>query len=143
MIESDCTRKAMFNFEPESCLPDSAYTREVSDKVYSMMSKRSADLLATGCAVVVDAVFDVPERRRMIEDIASQAAVPFDGIWLQANPEILKHRIKTRPKTASDATEKVLQMQLSRDMRAIKWSKVTTSGCLENTIAEIRRLLEV
>ena len=143
MIESDRTRKAMFNVEPESCLPESAYTQEVSDKVYGMMSARAADLLATGCSVVADAVFDVPDRRRIIEDTATRATVPFDGIWLQADPDILKHRVETRPKTASDATGKVLRMQLSRDRGSMSWKKITTAGSVENTISETRRLLGV
>ncbi len=143
MIESDRTRKAMFNVEPESCLPESAYTPEVSDKVYGMMSARAADLLATGCSVVADAVFDVPDRRRIIEDTATRATVPFDGIWLQADPDILKHRVETRPKTASDATGKVLRMQLSRDRGSMSWKKITTAGSVENTISETRRLLGV
>jgi hypothetical protein len=143
MIESDRTRKAMFSVEPESCLPESAYTQEVSDKVYGMMSKRAANLLKTGCSVVADAVFDVPERRRMIEDTATQASVPFDGIWLQADHDILKHRVETRPKTASDATGKVLIMQLSRDPGSMNWEKITTAGSVENTISKTRRLLGV
>lgn len=143
IIESDRTRKAMFNVEPESCLPDSAYTPEVSDNVYSMMSERAEGLLASGVSVLVDAVFDMPDRRHMIESAATRVSVPFDGIWLQADPDVLMHRVETRPKTASDATGKVLEMQLSRDPGSMNWKKVTTTGCLEGTIAETRRLLEV
>lgn len=143
IIESDRTRKAMFNVEPEVCLPESAYARDVSEKVYASMSERAADLLKIGCSVVADAVFDVPERRQKIEGAAFQASVPFDGIWLQANLETLKRRIETRPKTASDATEDILKMQLQREVSTMNWEKIATMGRVEETIAETRRQLEV
>ena len=133
----------MFNVEPESCLPDSAYTPEVSDKVYSMMSERAESLLASGSSVLVDAVFDMPDRRHMIESAATRVSVPFDGIWLQADPDVLMYRVETRPKTASDATGKVLKMQLSRDPGSMNWNGVNSAGCLEETVFETRRLLEV
>ena len=119
------------------------YAPEVSDKVYALMVKRTATSLRNGCSVIADAVFDVPDRRQAIEDAAVQVGAPFGGIWLQANPKTLRHRIETRPKAASDATEKVLKRQLARDVSTMNWEKITTSGGLEETIAETRSWLEL
>lgn len=143
LIESDRTRKAMFKVEPMACLPDSAYAPGVSDKVYNLMSKRAAKLLKQGCCVVADAVYDLPERRQMIESAAGQANVPFDGIWLHAETDVLRYRVETRAKSASDATQGVLDMQLARDLGKVSWNKISTSRTIEQTISETRKVLEV
>lgn len=143
LIESDRTRKAMFNVTPEDRLPESAYAPEVSDRVYELMSERSANLLKVGCSIVADAVFDVPGRRRLFEHAAVEATAPFSGIWLQAKPETLKYRVNTRPKTASDATQGVLEKQLARGTDALNWKTIDTTGCLDETIRDARRQLGV
>ncbi|MGD9295242.1 MAG: AAA family ATPase, partial [Roseobacter sp.] len=143
LIESDRTRKAMFGVAPQTRLPDSAYAPEVSGKVYEAMTQRALALLKDGSPVVTDAVFDLAERRDAMEIAARATGVRFDGLWLQAAPDILKRRITTRRDAASDATTQVLDMQLSHDVSNLTWKKVRTSGSLEETLAETRRLLEV
>lgn len=143
LIESDRTRKAMFGVAPQTRLPESAYRPEVSGKVYDEMTHRALALLKDGCPVVTDAVFDLPRRREAMENAAGEASVRFDGLWLQADPDVLKHRINMRRNAASDATTRVLDMQLSHDVSNLTWEKVPTSGSLTETLAETRRLLEV
>lgn len=143
LIESDRTRKAMFNVEPTARLPEQAYAQDVSDKVYKLMSDRTAMLLGAGCPVVADAVYDVPKRRAEIEAAAELADAPFDGIWLHAAPDVLKNRVETRPKSASDATGYVLEMQLARGVGGVNWKKIATSGTIEQTVSETRKVLEV
>lgn len=143
LIESDRTRKAMFNVAPESRLPDDAYAPEVSDKVYALMSERAANMLQAGCSIVADAVFDVLDRRRMMENAAEQTAAPFCGIWLETKPETLRHRVNTRPKTASDATQDVLEKQLARGVDSLNWQSIDTSRNLDETNRDIRRILGV
>lgn len=143
LIESDRTRKAIFGVDPEVRLAEGAYTPEVSDTVYAQMATRAAALLNDNCPVVVDAVFDRPERRRAVENAAREASVPFQGIWLDADPHVLKHRIEARATTASDATRRVLEMQLARGDDSMSWARVSTSCSLHQTIQKILDLTEV
>jgi predicted kinase len=143
LIESDRTRKAMFGVAPEDHLPDSAYLPEVSDRVYAEMTTRAAALLKEGCTVVTDAVFDRSQRRRAMEAVAAQASARFDGVWLEAGPDILRRRIETRRDAASDATTEVLDMQLARDTRDISWHRIETFGPIDETIGAVCKLLEV
>lgn len=141
LIESDRARKSMFGIEPELRLPESAYASEVSDNVYALMSERAERLLSDGCPVVADAVYDKASRRAAIEAAASRAKVPFNGIWLQASPDQLKHRIETRRDAVSDATLDVLEMQLVGNIGVNSWDRVSTADGSKETVLETRRLL--
>ena len=44
--------------------------------------------------------------------IAAGAAVPFDGLWLDAPPETMRARVASRTGDASDATPGVVDAQL-------------------------------
>ena len=107
------------------------------------MLERTETLLQAGCPVVTDAVFDTPERRTAVERLAQDLGVPFDGLWLYARPEVLRHRVETRKNTASDANARVLNMQLARDLGDMKWREITTSDSLEDTVRHMRDVLNV
>ncbi len=141
VIESDRTRKAMFGCDPHTKLPDHAYVPEVSDKVYGSMAQRAGSLLSGGSAVVVDAVYDRPSRRKEVELVAREACVRFDGIWLTAAPGELKRRVQTRPKSASDATPRVLESQLQKRLGPIDWNHIETSFTIEETRLKILKTL--
>ena len=142
VIESDRVRKAMFGVDPETQLPENAYQPDVSDRVYSDMGFRAKALLKAGCPVVVDAVFNRSDRRNDIEQVADEIGIRFDGIWLDTAPKELKRRIETRGKTASDATTKVLQMQLQRQSGPIEWVCFQTSCSIENTRMKVLKALD-
>ena len=89
VVESDRIRKAMHGVAAETRLPAKAYRAEVSEKVYREMAWRARLILADGGSVVVDAVFDAPRNRQLIEQVALDLGVPFRGIWLDASPSLL------------------------------------------------------
>jgi aminoglycoside phosphotransferase family enzyme/predicted kinase len=128
VIGSDRTRKAMFDTAPDQPLPTSAYTPEVSARVYADIARRAERLLTDGVTVIADAVHDRAEDRARIEAASRAAGVPFDGIWLRADPDALRARIETRDPGASDADTHVLAGQLARAPAATGWHIVSTSG---------------
>jgi aminoglycoside phosphotransferase family enzyme/predicted kinase len=146
VIESDRLRKALHGVTAETHLPDAAYRPEVSAKVYAEMAERAAEILRQGGSVVADAVFDDPARRDMIERTADGLA-SFRGIWLDADPALLHHRVEARRGGASDADVTVLAQQLAgrgkEDARQqVAWQHLDASLPLDTLVASIVRLSE-
>jgi predicted kinase len=69
--------------------------------------------------------------RHRVEQLARDAGVPFDGVWLDAPVEVLEARVAGRVGDASDATVQTLHEQLRRDRGAIDWPKVDVAGPLD------------
>jgi aminoglycoside phosphotransferase family enzyme/predicted kinase len=141
LIESDRVRKAMFGVTAETRLPAEAYARDVSDRVYETMTTRAYELLASGASVVADAVYDRPKRREEIALAADAANAPFDGVWLDVDPEALRKRVAARCGGVSDATSSVLEAQLSRDLGPLTWMRLAASGSMAETLRVARATL--
>jgi len=137
VIGSDRTRKAMFDTAPDHSLPPEAYSAEVSARVYSAIAARSERLLEDGVTVIADAVHDRADDRARIEAVAAVVGVPFDGVWLQADPEALRGRLKTRDPGASDADANVLADQLARAPKSIDWQTVPTGATVSDSVTAI------
>jgi len=84
-------------------------------------------------------VFLKPEERARAEALARDHDVAFQGVWLEAPPEVLRARVAARVNDASDADVAVLENQLSRDTGEIGWRKVDTVSAFED---EARALAE-
>ena len=138
VLESDRLRKALHGVRPETSLPDTAYAPEVSETVYRRLAERAQALVAGGASVVACAVFDRPERRAAMADAARAAQVPFTGLWLDADPELLRRRVTDRAPNASDADAQVLATQLRRDPGAMDWTRVSTARPLDATLDDAR-----
>jgi len=128
VLNTDRIRKRLHGIPAETRLPESAYRPEVSTAVYSKLRQEAAEALASGCSVVVDAVFDRPVERAAIEAVATRAGVPFDGFWLEAPTSILFARVRDRRDGPSDATAEVLTRQLGQDRGPITWRNVSARG---------------
>ncbi len=124
IVESDRVRKAMHGVPAETRLPPRAYAPEVSERVYAEMAWRAGVILAEGGCVVADAVFDRPHDRARIAAVAAARAVPFEGVWLEADPALLWERVRDRTGGPSDATVDVLALQLSRSAQAVEWRRI-------------------
>ena len=98
--------------------------RQLDDAVKAFLAEHEVQTLT----VVVDATFIQPELRSRVEALAGEAGVPFHGVWLEADPEILAPRIEGREGDASDATVATLRMQLDLDVGEVAWRKVDASG---------------
>jgi predicted kinase len=121
ILRTDEIRKRLAGLGPLDRIPRSAYTPEMSERVYGEMEHTARRLLAAGRAVVLDAVFLRPEERAAARAIAADACVPFQGAWLQGRPDELRARLDARTGDASDADAAVLDEQLDRDPGVIDW----------------------
>lgn len=126
-LNSDRTRKAMHRIRPDESLPPAAYELSITAAVYLRLMSRAIDALAQGAAVIVDAVYSTEAERAAIAEIAREKGVPFVGLWLEADPELLRRRVRERPKGPSDANVSVLEAQLARGAGTIEWNRIDTS----------------
>ena len=124
LLRSDDIRKRLWGVSPTDRLPAEAYGPGQSEGVYGQMLHEAELVLTAGRAVVLDAVFLKPAERTAAEDLARRVGVAFDGVWLQASPEVMAARIESRKGDASDADRRVLEEQLGRDPGQIAWRKI-------------------
>lgn len=127
VLRSDQIRKARFHRKETDRLPPEAYASEISVAVYAEMMEKAAAALTEGFHAIADATFLHPDSRRLIEETARQAAVPFHGIWLDVSRETAAARIEQRVAEnadASDADTQVLARQLRADLGQITWRRV-------------------
>jgi aminoglycoside phosphotransferase family enzyme/predicted kinase len=138
VIRSDILRKRLFDYPPEAKLPDSAYTSEVTERVYRALDDQAKASLAAGYTTIVDATFLRQDERHRISACANLARLPFIGIWLEAPSAVLMARIDSRGKDASDADTDVLKQQLKMDPGPIEWKRIDAAHCLDEIVAEAR-----
>jgi aminoglycoside phosphotransferase family enzyme/predicted kinase len=141
VLRSDVTRKLALGAAPETRLPAAAYTPEITRRVYDALGEKAAVALAAGYTAIVDAVSLAPEERRSFAEIARKAGVPFCGLWLDADAETMKGRVRDRRDDASDATADVLAQQLREDPGPLDWVRVDAGGGAEECLAAARRAL--
>ncbi|RJF88780.1 aminoglycoside phosphotransferase [Oleomonas cavernae] len=141
ILSSDRIRKHLFGVSPETRLPAEAYRPEVSVTVYGAIGEAAAAVLHQGHGAVADAVFEHLAERTSIARVAADAAVAFDGLWLDAQPEVLVQRVSTRRGDPSDATPEVIMEQLRRSPAAIDWPRVKTDADREAVCATVRRVI--
>lgn len=126
ILGSDRLRKARFGVPPQTRLPQKAYRPAMSEAVYAEQAQRAAAILRRGHGVVADAVFDRPADRARIAQVARAAAVPFQGLWLEAQAQTLIARVGARRGDPSDATAEVVRAQLNRAAAAPGWTQLST-----------------
>lgn len=124
VLRSDVLRKELHGVAETDRLPPDAYTPEMTRRVYAELVDRARRVLAAGHGVVVDAVHARIEERQALEDLAHGSGVPFRGVWLEADPETLVARVKSRTGDASDADENVVRRQLTYDVGQISWPRI-------------------
>lgn len=137
IIESDRVRKAIHGVSAETRLDASAYSPEMSERVYQDMARRAGGILADGGSVVADAVFDRPENRALIEAAAVGAHIRFDGIWLETQPAILHDRVAARHGGPSDADVNILALQLGKTLAPIAWRRLDAGLPIPSLVRDI------
>jgi uncharacterized protein len=134
-LRSDVMRKRLAGVGELARLPPEAYTPEASERVYRALTSLARKALAVGHSVVVDAVFARPEERTAFGQVAASLGIPFDGVWLDAAPDLLRSRVAARRGDASDATPEVVERQLGYDTGSIGWHRIAATGALETVLA--------
>jgi aminoglycoside phosphotransferase family enzyme/predicted kinase len=128
VVRSDLIRKTLFGVAPLEPLGPEAYSRAASRSVYARMAEHAGAALAGRHGVILDAVHADPEVRQGVERLAREAGVEFTGLWLDAAPDALATRIRTREHDASDATVDVLRQQIESGPGPIEWQRIDASG---------------
>lgn len=142
VIRSDATRKRLAGVAPETRLPAGDYSAASSRQTYAAVYAEARQVLAAGRPVIADAVFAQPEERAAIAAVAAAAGVPFQGLWLDAAPDLLQKRVGKRVGNASDATAEVVRKQLAYDLGWVDWPRLDSSGEATATLAAARALTE-
>lgn len=142
-IRTDMERKAMMGVEPTDRLPPEYYTLDTARQVYERVLRRARAGLGAGQCVIVDAVFAAGDERAHAAQLARDLGVAFDGLWLDADPDILRHRVGQRQGDASDATLAVVERQLGYDLGDLNWVRVPAGGTPETTLAAAHSALEL
>lgn len=141
-LRSDLDRKALFGVDPETRLAAAAYTPEAGERVYARLLEKADRVLAAGHAVVLDAVHLREPERREVADLARRHAVPFAGLWLQAEESTLVARVTARRGDASDADAAVVHKQLAAAGGAPEWTGIAAGGTAEATLERARTALQ-
>jgi hypothetical protein len=143
LLRSDVTRKLALGVDPETPLPETAYTPEITRRVYDALREKAAAVLVAGHTAIIDAVSLLACERHSFSEIARKAGVPFSGLWLDAEPAVMGQRIRARRSDASDATTEVLQSQLRQDPGEMDWIRIDAGGGAEHCLAAACRALAV
>jgi aminoglycoside phosphotransferase family enzyme/predicted kinase len=128
VLRSDEIRKRLWSAAPTDRLPPDAYTAQASHAVYAEMLRVAREALECGWAVVLDAAFLTPAERAAAQSLGAELSLPFQGLWLEARPEVLRQRVRDRRDDASDADEAVLERQLAHDLGEISWRRVDAAA---------------
>ena len=130
-LRSDVVRKRLMGKDPLTRLPPEAYTGAVSERVFTSLRTTAREVLSAGHAVVLDAVYTRPDRRRELAALARELNVPFHGFWLEAPGETLVARVSARTGDASDATADVVHSQLSAETGDMTWHRLDATLPIE------------
>ena len=138
-LRSDVERKAQFGVAENERLPEKAYARAVTAKVYDELTSKARRVLAAGHSAVVDAVFADPAERAAIAQAAGIAA--FHGLFLTAPLSIRMARVGARAGDASDADAAVARAQERYDLGPLNWRQLDAAGTPEQTLAYAKTAL--
>jgi aminoglycoside phosphotransferase family enzyme/predicted kinase len=134
-LRSDETRKRLCGIPLLQRLGAEGYSSHVSERVYSTVAEHAALVLRAGHSVIVDAVFARAADRRVIEQVAEAASVPFIGLWLDAPESLLVDRTTRRRNDASDADASVIRLQRAQDIGDIRWCRLDASASAASVLS--------
>jgi predicted kinase len=131
VLRTDEIRKQISGVPTLTRLGPEGYTTEVTDQVYEALMERAGVTLRGGFTAIVDATFLRADDREAMEAVARAAAVPFQGLWLEAPAETMLERLQTRGPDASDADAAVFRAQRAQDLGAISWHSFDNRGSVD------------
>jgi len=126
LLNSDRERKA--GAAQTARLDPADYGAEQRAAVYRAMLDRAQVILSAGQSVILDATFTDPRLRAAAEEVAEQAGVPFQGLWLEVPEPVLAARVRARKGDVSDADTDVLAVQLRAGHGPLDWDRIDGDG---------------
>jgi predicted kinase len=112
---------------PLDRLGPEGYSSEVTARVYATLVEQAGAVLRTGHSAIADAVYARPADRVAIERAATDASVPFVGLWLDAPDSTLIARADARRNDPSDADAAVIMKQRAQPTGAVGWRRLDAS----------------
>ena len=116
-LRSDVERKRLHGLGPldssGSAVGTELYSEDATEKTYQRLAQLAETLLAQGCAVIVDAACLKRAERQRFADIAESQGVPFAILHCEAPEKLRRTWIKNRRDDASEATEALLDEQMT------------------------------
>jgi hypothetical protein len=143
VLRTDIERKVMLGVAETSRLPPSAYSSDVTDRVYARVGDAAQRIAGAGHCVIVDAVFAKPEERNAIAAVARSAGVQFDGLFLAADLNTRLERVGDRVMDASDAGPAVAREQESFDIGPLDWARIDANGSPTDTLRHTEKALAI
>jgi predicted kinase len=142
VLRSDVMRKRLAGVAPETALARGRYTPQSAAQVYQALATQSRLLLDGGTSVIADAAFLLPGQRRTIETVATQAAVPFAGLWLAASEAVRVARVTARSGDASDADATIVRLQSRQPVGPLRaWHRLSAGRDAARVVHSAMRAL--
>jgi hypothetical protein len=139
VLRSDEIRKQLCGIEVLQHLGPEGYTADISARVYATLIERARRTIDRGHSAIADAVYARAADREAIERVASDAGVPFVGIWLDAPEATLVDRAARRVSDPSDADAAVIRQQRRQSIGAMGWHRVDASRRFDDVLHDARR----
>ena len=142
-LRTDTLRKILCGIGETDRLPPDWYTPENHARVYAAIASEAGRALASGQAVVIDAVAARSQERQAFAEIARRAGAGFDGLWCEAAEDVRAGRVGARVGDASDATPELARRQTAYDTGPIIWARIDAIGAMEDVAARAAAALGV
>jgi uncharacterized protein len=139
VLRSDQIRKQLCGVAELDHLGPEGYTADVSARVYATVVERARRTIGGGHSAIADAVYATAADREAIERVATDAAIPFVGLWLDAPETTLVDRATRRVSDPSDADAAVIREQRRQDIGAMRWRRIDASRSFEDVLNDARR----
>jgi hypothetical protein len=150
VISSDETRKRLLGVAPLTPLHDqpwhSAYSPEVSERVYSALLERARVVLESGRSVVLDATFGQRSRREAARQLARTSGAAFAFVECRASEPVARARLEARARgpSVSDGRSEIYAELARRHEPATELPPpehvpLDTSGTLASSLAQLER----
>ena len=142
VLRSDATRKRLSGVGLYDKLPEKAYSKDMSDRVYERLLFDAERALLDGHSIVLDAVHARYDERDRAVNLAHKLEIPFAGLWLDVPLAIRQARIGGRKRDVSDATAEVAKAQDSYDLGPMDWQVLDAGQDLESLTRQARAILQ-
>ena len=141
VVRTDELRKELWGIPESQKLPQEAYSKEFSAKVYAALAERTSIILKSGQSVIADGVFGTQVERDLVRRQAEALSLSFHGFWLEASQPVLEKRIAGRIGDVSDATVAVLHSQMRNVDPPNDWVRIRATGPLLQIVSKAEQIL--